>query len=63
VNPAAKLAAFAVVLALAFGGGAALGAAVGPDDSAPLAPAHDGHETTSTTPTTIADDTHEGGAR
>lgn len=51
MNPAAKLAAFAVALALVFGGGAVLGAAVGPDDSTP-APTH-GH-----TPTTP----HEEGA-
>lgn len=31
MTPAARLAAFAVLLAAAFGGGAALGAAVGPE--------------------------------
>lgn len=44
MNPAAKLGAFAAVLALAFGGGVALGAAVGPDGSTPAPPAHGEHE-------------------
>ncbi len=40
----ARLGAFAVVIALAFGGGAVLGAAIGPDVDQP-APTHDGPAT------------------
>lgn len=35
MKPGVKLAAFSLVLAVAFGGGAAAGAAFGPDSSAP----------------------------
>jgi hypothetical protein len=45
VTPAAKLAAFAVVLAGLFGGGVALGAAVGPFDADEEPPTHvEAHE-------------------
>jgi hypothetical protein len=43
VNTAAKLGAFAAVLAIAFGGAAAVGAAVGPVDTASEGVAHDMH--------------------
>jgi hypothetical protein len=48
VNPLARLAAFALVLALLFGGGVAVGAAVGPLDEQPrpqldTPTGHEGH--------------------
>jgi hypothetical protein len=49
VNPAGKLGAFAVVLGLALGGGAAVGNAVGPIDvDDDEAPEHDDHDASST---------------
>lgn len=46
MKPASKLAAFAVLLVLAFGVGSAVGAAVGPVDVGGDAPAHvdDAHD-------------------
>jgi hypothetical protein len=52
-RPAAKLGAYAAVLALAVGGGALVGAAVGPAPSTEV-PAHvDDHLPSSTTTTTV----------
>ena len=60
MNAAGKLAAFAAVVATAFGGAAAVGAAVGPIDVGGEAPhsTHDVHESTTTVATT---DMHEDG--
>ena len=62
MKPGVKLAAFGVVLATAFGGGAALGAVFEPDPPAPEPMEHDmnnmapgemmDHSTTTTVPTT-----------
>jgi hypothetical protein len=53
MTPARKLAAFALVLAAALGGGAAVGRAVGPiddtDDKPPMVHDQHGHDTGSTT--------------
>lgn len=43
MSPVARLAAFAVVLVLVFGAGAALGSAVGPYDAEPEPPVHQDH--------------------
>jgi hypothetical protein len=53
MRPAAKLGAFALVLAAAFGGGAAIGAAVGPIDTTDAEntpPAHDEHASVDSLP-------------
>ena len=61
MNAAGKLAAFAAVLATAFGGAAAVGAAVGPIDVGGDAPhsTHDVHDGSTTTVATM--DAHEDG--
>jgi hypothetical protein len=56
-RPAVKLAAFACTLGVALGGGALIGAAVGPEPSESPAHAHGASETTeATTPTTAPDE-------
>jgi hypothetical protein len=60
VSTAGKLAAFAAVVATAFGGAAAVGAAVGPIDVGGQAP-HSTHNGGDGTTTTVSMDMHEDG--
>jgi hypothetical protein len=60
VNPAAKLAAFALVLTGALGAGAALGSAVGPIDvGGDPRPEHDDQHPSEPTATTAPHDGHD----
>lgn len=63
MNTGLKLGAYGLILAAALGGGAVVGAAIGPDESDDATPAHDAHgDAPTTTVAADADGGHETGA-